>query len=144
MAASCSLWRRRPSRPNLILPEMNPMTALVSAARAIAARRLRPLADLAKDARGIAAVEFALIFPVMLTLYFGSVEVSMGLSADRKVVLLTRTLADLVSQNDSIGINQITTIMNAGKVVLSPLKTSDAKVRITSIAISTTAGKEAT
>ena len=34
--------------------------------------------------------------------------------------------------------------MNAGKVVLSPLKTSDARMRITSVAISSVAGKEAT
>ncbi|WP_460448159.1 TadE/TadG family type IV pilus assembly protein [Alsobacter sp. SYSU BS001988] len=120
------------------------MTALSAAARAFAARRLRPCADFVRDARGIAAIEFALILPVMLSLYIGSVEVSMGLSADRKVVLLTRTLADLVSQNDTTEINQLKTIMNAGKVVLSPLKTADARMRITSIAISNTSGKEAT
>ncbi|WP_406856156.1 TadE/TadG family type IV pilus assembly protein [Alsobacter sp. KACC 23698] len=120
------------------------MTTFSAAARAFAARRFRPVADLVRDPRGVAAIEFALILPVMLSLYIGSVEVSMGLSADRKVVLLTRTLADLVSQNDITEINQLKTIMNAGKVVLSPLKASDARMRITSIAISSTSGKEAT
>lgn len=47
---------------------------------------------------GIAAVEFALILPVMLALYFGCVVLSQGLEAGRKTQLLSRTLADLISQ----------------------------------------------
>jgi Flp pilus assembly protein TadG len=123
---------------------MTSITILCAPARAFLARRLHPLADFARDPRGIAAIEFALILPVMLSLYIGSVEVSMGLSADRKVVLLTRTLADLVSQNDSTDVNQMKTIMNAGKVVLSPLKTTEARMRVTTVAISNVAGKQAT
>ena len=42
---------------------------------------------LAKDERGVSAVEFALILPLMLTLYFGGVEVSQGVAIDRKVTL---------------------------------------------------------
>ena len=85
---------------------MTRMTTLSAAARAFAARRFRPSPTSRATRAGSRPMEFALILPVMLSLYIGSVEVSMGLSADRKVVLLTRTLADLVSQNDSTEINQ--------------------------------------
>ncbi|HUO55181.1 MAG TPA: TadE/TadG family type IV pilus assembly protein [Rhodoblastus sp.] len=47
---------------------------------------------------GIAAVEFALLLPLMLTLYFGVVVLAQGLEVGRKTQLLSRTLADLTSQ----------------------------------------------
>jgi TadE-like protein len=50
------------------------------------------------DARGIAATEFAMIVPIMLAMFFGTVEVSSGVAVDRKVTLDARTLADLISQ----------------------------------------------
>ena len=60
-----------------------------------AVRRLRPAI-----AAVVAAVEFALIVPLMLVLFFGTVEFSSGVAVDRKVTLVARTLSDLTSQND--------------------------------------------
>ena len=45
------------------------------------------LRRLASDQRGVSAVEFAMLLPLMLTLYLGGVEVSQGISIDRKVTL---------------------------------------------------------
>ena len=58
----------------------------------------RHLAALAGDERGVSAVEFAMLLPLMLSLYLGAVEVSQGIGADRKVTLTARTICDLVSQ----------------------------------------------
>jgi Flp pilus assembly protein TadG len=88
------------------------------------------------DERGVAAVEFALLLPVMLTMYLGSVEVSQGLSADRKVVLLARTLGDLTTQKSAVSTSTMDTVSAAGSVVLSPLKVNVALMRVTSVAIS--------
>jgi Flp pilus assembly protein TadG len=49
---------------------------------------------LARDTRGVSAVEFALLLPLMIALYLGAVELSQGIAADRKVTLTTRTIAD--------------------------------------------------
>ena len=68
-------------------------------------RRLRRLIG---DERGVSAVEFAMLLPLMLTLYLGAVEVSQGIGADRKVTLTARTIADLVSQVSSIGNSDMT------------------------------------
>ena len=55
-------------------------------------------ARLLKDCRGIAATEFAVIVPVMLVMFFGTVEFSTGVAVFRKVTLVARTLSDLTGQ----------------------------------------------
>jgi Flp pilus assembly protein TadG len=62
-------------------------------------RLRRCVADLLADCRGIAATEFAVIVPIMLVMFFGTVEFSSGVAVDRKVTLISRTLADLTSQS---------------------------------------------
>ena len=62
----------------------------------------RSVRDLSGDSRGLAAVEFAMIVPLMLVLFFGTVEFSSGVAVDRKVTMMARTLSDLTSQNISV------------------------------------------
>jgi Flp pilus assembly protein TadG len=61
-------------------------------------RARRSVLELAMDRRGVAAIEFAMIVPIMLVLFFGTVEFSSGVAVDRKVTLTARTLSDLTSQ----------------------------------------------
>ena len=42
--------------------------------------------------KGAIAIEFAMIFPIMITIYFGVVEMSNALAANRKVTMLTSTV----------------------------------------------------
>ena len=51
-----------------------------------------------RDKSGVAAVEMAFIFPVMVTLFFGMIDLTEALSANRKVTLTANTLGDLVTQ----------------------------------------------
>lgn len=50
---------------------------------------------------GVAAVEFALVLPIMLALYIGSVEASAVISMDRKLQSATGALGDLVARSDT-------------------------------------------
>lgn len=47
---------------------------------------------------GVAAVEFALILPVLLLLYLGSIEASSLFTVDRRVEVISTTMADLVAR----------------------------------------------
>jgi len=51
-----------------------------------------------RDSSGMAAIEFSFILPIMLVLFFGTIEFSSGVAVDRKVTLISRTLSDLTSQ----------------------------------------------
>jgi Flp pilus assembly protein TadG len=85
------------------------------------ARRLnRLLRRYGADRRGIAAVEFAMLLPMMLTLYLGSVEVSTGVAVNRKVTLTTRALADLTSQYTDVTDADMSNILNASSDIIAP------------------------
>ena len=57
------------------------------------------LRSFCRDSLAISAVEFALILPIMMTLLFGSVEMSAGMKASRKLTLAADNVAELLSQN---------------------------------------------
>ena len=65
-------------------------------------RLSRRAVSLRRDQRGVSAVEFAMLLPLMVTLYLGAVEISQGVAIHRKVTLTARTVADLASQVTSI------------------------------------------
>ena len=56
------------------------------------------LARFSRNDRGTAAVEFALIMPVLLLLYFGSMEASVLYTADKRVNTISATVGDLIAQ----------------------------------------------
>lgn len=95
----------------------------------------RSLAGFARDRRGVSAVEFALLLPLMLTLFLGGVEISQGVGIDRKVTLATRTVADLSSQVASITNADMTNILNASTSVMSPYAISTLKITVSQVAI---------
>jgi Flp pilus assembly protein TadG len=82
---------------------------------------------------GLAAVEFALILPVMLLTFFGVAEVANYILAARKVANVASSAADLVTQDTAIDDGEMADIMGALDVVLRPFNPDDAQVRITSV-----------
>jgi Flp pilus assembly pilin Flp len=78
----------------------------------------------AKDRRGVSAVEFALLLPVMIALYLGSVEISTGVSMQRKVTLTAGAVANLTAQSTALVTSDLTNIMNASTAILAPYSAS--------------------
>src|SRR5438034_11197861 len=95
----------------------------------------RRIADFIADRRGLSAVEFALLLPLMLTLYLGSVEVSNGVAADRKVSITARTVADLASRMTTINNSDMTNILNASSAVVAPYSVSNLIVTVSEVGI---------
>lgn len=90
---------------------------------------------LAADERGVSAVEFAMLLPLMVTLYLGGVEVADGIGIDRKVTLSARTVADLVAQASSVNNADMTNVLNAGATVMSPYASANMKIIVSSVKI---------
>jgi len=86
-----------------------------------------------RNEKGVSAIEFALIAPLMLIIYLGSVEVSLALSIDRKITSTASALADLVAQDDVITDDEIRDILNAGGAIIAPFSAEPLEIRISSI-----------
>jgi Flp pilus assembly protein TadG len=89
----------------------------------------------ARDRDGVSAVEFAIVLPVMLTLYLGSVELGEGLSIKFKTTLAARTVTDLASQYVSIDGPNMQQILGASSKVLSPYATGSTIVILSELTV---------
>ena len=98
------------------------------------ARRLtRQLRRLANDERGVSAVEFAMLLPLMMTLYLGGVEVSQAVAVDRKVTLIARTVGDLVAQTTTVSNSDMSNILAAATAVAAPYSDTNLKVVVSRV-----------
>ena len=84
---------------------------------------------------GIAAVEAAFVMPVMILLYLGSVELSFGIIADRKLTVATQTVADLVTQYQVIDDTTIDGIYTAASQIMAPYDNTTLGVDVTGITV---------
>ncbi len=85
------------------------------------------------DRSGIAATEFAVIVPVMLVMFFGTVEFSSGVAVDRKVTLMARTLSDLTSQSTSVNDTDLTGFFAASKGIMTPYSSTPTQSTISEL-----------
>jgi Flp pilus assembly protein TadG len=74
-----------------------------------------------RDCRAVSAIEFALLLPLMLSIYIGGNDLAFGLSAQFKATLAARTVADLASQYVVIDNPTMTGILGAASTVMAPL-----------------------
>jgi Flp pilus assembly protein TadG len=94
-----------------------------NAMRKLSCRTRHLIGRFARDRRGNAAVEFSFIVPIMLVLFFGTVEFSSGIAVMRKVTLVARNMSDLVSQSSAVTDTDITNFTNTGKAIMTPYST---------------------
>jgi Flp pilus assembly protein TadG len=87
------------------------------------------------DCRGVAATEFAIVVPIMLIAFFGTVEFCSAVAVDRKVGIMARTLSDLTSQNTAVTDAQLTNIFNASTQIMAPYTTSPLQSTISELYI---------
>jgi Flp pilus assembly protein TadG len=101
--------------------------------------RLRRRAfELPGNNSGLAAVEFAMIIPLMGMMFLGTYEFSAGVAIDRKVTIMARTLSDLTSQNTTVTDAQLTNFFTASKAIMTPYDSSPVQGTITELWINPT------
>jgi Flp pilus assembly protein TadG len=93
------------------------------------------LARFIGDRRGVSAVEFAILLPVMMTLYLGSVEGSQGIAAQRKVTLTAHALADLATQYTDITNADMSNVLAAGSAIIAPYSAANLQEVVSELSI---------
>jgi Flp pilus assembly protein TadG len=93
------------------------------------------LTQFANEQRGLAALEFAMLLPMMMTLYLGSVELSSGVAIHRKVTIAAHTIADLASQFTTIDNTDMTNILNAATDIIYPYPSANLQAVVSELSI---------
>jgi len=85
------------------------------------------------DRGGVAAVEFSLILPVMLTIYLGGVEVGDGFAIDTRVTLVARSVTDLATQYITIDNQDMSNILGASTSIVAPYGAANITVTVSEV-----------
>jgi len=92
----------------------------------------------ASDCRANAAVEFSFIVPLMLTMFFGTVEFSSGVAVSRKVTLAARNMSDLVSQSSTVTDTDLTNFTTTARAIMTPFAASPLNSTVTELYVDPT------
>ncbi|MBB5747241.1 TadE/TadG family type IV pilus assembly protein [Brevundimonas variabilis] len=96
--------------------------------------RKDPLRRLMDDQRGVSAVEFALIAPIMIFFYFGLAEFCQGYMAQKRMGHAAAMVGDLVSQSTTdVTSEQVDDMFAIGNLILKPFAADSLDLRITSV-----------
>lgn len=96
------------------------------------ARRMFALRCL-EDRQGIAAVEFAMLLPVMTVMFFGMLEASDLFTVNRRLANATNSLVDLVAQEPTITVSDLDDIIVGVTRILEPTNTSSVTMKVVSL-----------
>jgi Flp pilus assembly protein TadG len=96
------------------------------------------------EERGVAAVEFALIMPLLISLYFGSMEAAALFTVDKRINSISGTIGDLVAQWDpedgAMPTATMTDYLNASTGLISPYPTTGLKIVVSYVKVTKTTG----
>jgi Flp pilus assembly protein TadG len=101
------------------------------------------LASLFRDRRGVAAIEFAFIAPILLALYFVTMEVAQAIETNKKVGRIASMVADLITQQQSVSRTDVDAIMQIGAAIIQPYNRTTPSIFVTAIEISNEASPKA-
>jgi Flp pilus assembly protein TadG len=88
---------------------------------------------------GVAAMEFALIAPLMAAMFVGAVEMSQVITVDRRVTQIAGSTADLVARADKkISQTEISDIMRVGSYIMKPYNSSPINIVLRNVTSSST------
>ncbi|TRB00166.1 MULTISPECIES: TadE/TadG family type IV pilus assembly protein [Rhizobium/Agrobacterium group] len=88
-----------------------------------------------KDRRGVGAVEFAILFPILLALYVTSFELTIGYNTYKRASSASATINDLISKTGSVDKAYLKNMQNVAAAVFAPYSTKGLKLKISGIAI---------
>ncbi|MDG1286372.1 MAG: tight adherence pilus pseudopilin TadF [Rickettsiales bacterium] len=81
---------------------------------------MKILSNILECNRGVAAVEFALVLPLLLLLGLGGFEVSRFLLLHQKTDRIAYTVTDVVTQSTSLSSNQLDQILTVASQIMLP------------------------
>lgn len=82
----------------------------------------------ARDERGVSAIEFVLIFPLLVTMLAGTVDIGQALTVSRKMNQVVSTLGDMTSQQSAWTTTDIDAIIAGTSTIIEPFSKTDLQI----------------
>ena len=79
-----------------------------------------PFQKFYRERKGVAALEFAIIAPILILLFIGTLEISLAVSVDRKVSRISSSVADLITQSQEFNADGLDAIMDISNQIMFP------------------------
>ncbi|KQO77168.1 TadE/TadG family type IV pilus assembly protein [Rhizobium sp. Leaf262] len=103
--------------------------------RAVLHAFVSTLKRLKNDRRGVGAVEFAIIFPLLMALYITAFELTIGFSVYKRATRAAGSIADLVSQPQTVNKAYLGTMKDVAAAIFVPYGTTGLTLKITGIQV---------
>lgn len=98
----------------------------------------RFLKRIAADRQGAAAVEFALIFPMLFVLNIGAAEALQVYQVQRNVAHMAAVMADITAQSRTVTDADLQDILSASLSIIHPFPRTSLQQRVTSLSANST------
>jgi len=93
----------------------------------------RLLAGARHDQRGVSAVEFALIAPLMLTIFTGMAVLATGIMTKQHVSEATEGVGDILTQQTQLQTTDMANMFTAGGYLMQPYPSTPMSMRVTEL-----------
>lgn len=93
---------------------------------------------LLRDRSGVSAIEFVLLFPILVTMMAGTVDIGQALTVSRKMNQIASTLGDMTSQQSTWKAADIDAIIAGAATIIDPYSKTDVKIELAILDIDAT------
>jgi Flp pilus assembly protein TadG len=97
--------------------------------------RTRSLRGLAADRSGVAAIEFALLVPVVIVVYLAGFEVMEAATVSRKLTDTTVQIASVTSQYTSMTDTDVGNVLGASSQIMTPYPTNSLSIVLSQVTV---------
>ena len=95
--------------------------------------RPRPLHAFWRDRRGVVAVEFAFVAPLLLLFYCGMAELTEAMMAQRRLSHLTSSVGDIVARDTRLTDARRDDVFQVGDILMAPFPAGDLRMCLYSV-----------
>ena len=85
------------------------------------------------DVRGVSAIEFAMLAPILFAFYMGMTEFCQGFMAQKRMGHVSAAVADLIAQQQTITAAGVDDIFAIGGLIMKPFPTTTLHQRVSSV-----------
>jgi Flp pilus assembly protein TadG len=107
----------------------------------IPSARPRRLSHFWRDRRGVSAVEFALVAPMLVLFYCGMAELTQAMMAQRRLNHLASSIGDVVARTPQLTDARLDDVFHTGDTLMLPFSTGNLNLCLASV-VSDATGKD--